>query len=71
MEKQVIKIARRTVPYKCKRCNRMVDINYATPKTTETETVILHGWDYKHSHKQVFDIQRINDKDIYFPINDD
>lgn len=54
--KKIIEIARKTEPFICKVCNRMVNPNTAKPITWETDTTIIHAWDYGHQHKKVFQV---------------
>lgn len=56
MEKQVITIKRKVLPYKCLVCNHTVDVSKAEPKTIETDKVIIHSFDYGHSHARTFQI---------------
>lgn len=55
IQKTVITIAKELIPFKCKICKKMVDINVAKPWTIETDTHIIHTWNYGHQHRRVFE----------------
>lgn len=68
MEKKIINVERKTEPWKCRVCNRMVDPARGKPITIETEEAIIHSFDYGHQHKFSFTIEKINGKDEVIPI---
>ena len=54
--KQVIKVDRKTESFECKICKKIVNPNLGKPVIYETDKEIIHGWDYGHMHKRVFQI---------------
>lgn len=56
MEKQVIKVQRKTLPYRCFKCNTIVTVDKAEPKVIETDRVIIHTFDYGHRHDQTLEM---------------
>lgn len=57
MDKPVITVPKKTEDYKCKVCNRMVDVSQGVQVTMETEQVIYQTWDYGHQHADIFNLR--------------
>lgn len=54
MIKQLIKVKRKIISFKCSICKIRVNPNFAKPMTIETEKIIIQSWDYGHQHKKIF-----------------
>ena len=54
MEKRVIVIPKKQGDFKCRICNRMVEVRLGKEWTIETDMVIMKTWDYGHKHHRTF-----------------
>ena len=68
MGKKIIRVPRKTQPYKCKKCRKMVEVNHAVPRITETEDTILYGWDCGHKHQKTFQVHMVDGEQQVYPI---
>jgi hypothetical protein len=56
MDKIVINVPRKEQNFFCKVCRVLIDVKKATPAIIETDTHIIHTWDYGHKHDKVYQI---------------
>lgn len=64
MEKKEIFIAKETQNFKCGICKQEVYVVLAQPWTIETDTHIIHSWNYGHQHNTVFSIEKDNEQTV-------
>lgn len=55
--KIIINIPRKTVPWECKVCKKIVNPNTAKPWVIETDKAIINTWDYRHWHRKMYSIE--------------